>query len=248
MPSGEPRRRYPWRWSVRCRTKGDKQVFTAARPNLFQFWDASFPPDEVSLLMRSWADDASFIYRRYDAPSAERYIADALGSRAAAAFRACAVPAMQADFFRYCALWQEGGVWVDADVLNGGRLPSVLSPIARGVLMTRKERVANDFLFVQNSRDTLLSSVIEQAIHNIERRISNNIWPVTGPGIITNLFNDERKKHLFNDFLIYRARRFEGILKFKADLPYKSTESHWLRYNRPGAPSIFRGDAGVPPA
>lgn len=143
--------------------------------NLFQFWNNPTAPDEVEALMETWKQAPGFTYHRYNTETAAAFITQHFDVRTLAAFRKCKVPAMQADFFRYCALYVEGGVWVDADTASLGLLADYLDPRQRGLLMMRQTRVANDFLFVSQPKDALFARVIENAVQNVEQGISNNV-------------------------------------------------------------------------
>ncbi|WP_075223240.1 glycosyltransferase [Acuticoccus yangtzensis] len=215
--------------------------------NLFQFWNTAVPPEEVATLMAGWQADPGFTYRRFTTETADAYIAEHLGVRAVAAFRRCAVPAMQADFFRYCALFMEGGVYVDADCENGGGLPAYIAKAGRGLLMMRQVRVANDFLFVRAARDPLFAKVIEQAIENIEKRVSNNVWAVTGPGIMTAFHRAAATRSWFDGFEMRPVQEVREIVHFRQKLEYKSSAEDWRSNLTTGAPSIFKdledGDA-----
>lgn len=208
--------------------------------NLFQFWDKIDPPAEVLDLMNSWAAEANFAYRRFDAASADSYIGANFGRRAQAAYRACAVPAMQADFFRYCALLNEGGVYLDADTNNGGGLGAFILGAERGMLMNRQTRIANDFLFVRRAGDPLFEKVLHQAIENIEKRISNNVWIVTGPGIMTAMHEDPTRRPWFDGFDIRPVQEVKTVVLFRNDLEYKKSADDWRSNLEKGAPSIFK--------
>ena len=210
-------------------------------PNLFQFWNTADPPLQVASLMQGWRDDPDVTYRRFDAESAETYIAEHIGERAARAYRQCAVPAMQADFFRYCVLYQEAGVYVDADTEKAGSLTELIAEAPRGMLMNRDRKIANDFMFFRNRHDPLLKAVIDQAIENIEGRISNNVWLVTGPGIMSRMYNSEPAlKHLFEGFVIRPANIVRQTIRFRVDLDYKQSADDWRKNLGPGGVTIFR--------
>lgn len=210
---------------------------------LVQFWDTGLPPDEVVSLMTSWALDTSFAYEAFDATSAEALISTNLDAATLTAFRQCAVPAMQADLFRYCALLIRGGLYIDADAKNAGTLPDMLSRLAspRGALMTRHDRIANDFIFIQNPGDPLLARTVEIAVDNIGRRISNNVWAVTGPGIFTALYADAETRLLFDGLSILPVTEVRRHVLFRWDLEYKKGAADWRRWSAAG--SIFKGNA-----
>jgi len=214
-----------------------------SRINLFQFWNMPDPPAEVAALMQGWRAEPGFAYRRFDAPGAEAYIAERIGAKAVAAYRQCGVPAMQADFFRYCALFSEGGVYIDADTERGGDLAAMIAGTGRGLLMNRQKKIANDFLFVRAAGDPLFEKVIAQAIENIENRVSNNVWLVTGPGIMTHMHLDPARQPWFDGFEIRPAREIRETVRFRNDLDYKTSEEDWRSNLAAGAPSIFSDEA-----
>lgn len=195
--------------------------------NLFQFWDTEAAPTEVEVLMDTWAKLAGFRYRRYTAVSAADYIEQHFDKRTLSAYLSCAVPAMKADFFRYCALYNEGGVYLDADTCRRADIKSFVAGAKRGMLMIRQGRVANDFLFVRAPRDALLGAVKEQAIKNIEGRVANDVWQVTGPGILTGLYRSEDGKRRFAGFDIVPIRQVKTVVQFKQELDYKSGSRDW---------------------
>lgn len=206
---------------------------------LFQFWNKPTAPAEVEALMKTWADDPNFSYRRYDTNTAGEFISEHFNDRARAAFDKCAIPAMQADFFRYCALLQEGGVYVDADTANGGTLSALVAPQPRGLFMMREDRVANDFLFVRHPGEELLEYTLAQAILNVENQISSNVWLVTGPGIMTSLHKDPETIGLFGGMGIVPVSQISKAVLFKHDLDYKSSADDWRQYLRSDPSAIF---------
>lgn len=212
-----------------------------AQYNLFQFWDKPTPPKEVADLMDGWAAELGFTYRRYASESADSYIGNHISARAQAAYRACAVPAMQADFFRYCALYHEGGAYVDADTAASGELAAFIAGSPRGMLMKRQQRIASDFLFVRAARDPLYQKVVAQGIENIENRISNNVWIVTGPGIMTHMHMNPEQTPWFDGFDIRDVKEVREIVLFRHKMAYKETEEDWRSSLTDGAPSVFRG-------
>lgn len=194
---------------------------------LFQFWNTDKGPDEVEELLASWSKDPAFDYHRFNTESAAAFIERNFDQRTLFAYRACGVPAMQADFFRYCVLYIKGGVYVDADTQNSNRLPELLQNRERGLLMMRETRVANDFLFVRNEKDPLYLLVIGQMVKNIEGQISNNVWEVTGPGIMTKLYHGENSRSAFKNFEFEMASVVREYVLFKHDLAYKKTADDW---------------------
>lgn len=207
---------------------------------LFQFWNTGRAPDEVEDLMQSWADDPTFEYYRFTTETADAFIKANFDDRTLAAYRKCGVPAMQADFFRYCALYIYGGVYVDADTKNSGRLPQLLQGRKHGLLMTRETRVANDFLYVRSINTLLYQKVIERAVENVESEVSNNVWMVTGPGIMTKLRKLKGDSPLFKDFDFAPVSVVKDYVLFQHRLAYKDGVNDWRQALGVRRNTIFR--------
>lgn len=156
---------------------------------LTQYWDHGDPPAEVAALVDSHvALNPGLRHRLFDREGAAAYIARHNGTRAGAAFDECAVPAMQADYFRYCALLAEGGFWSDADARCLQPLAGLLPDGADGVLFERpNQNVINGCMAFRAPGHPLIALVQEIATAGIERRVSNSVWVTTGPGILTYL-------------------------------------------------------------
>lgn len=194
---------------------------------LVQYWDTGAPPAEVAALVAGWAADPALAHRLFDRAAAMDLIAAHFPDRVQRAFAKCRYPAMQADFFRYCALLAEGGAYVDADTENGGGLAGLVEGSGRGCLMTRHGKIANDFLFAAAPGEPLFERVLARAVDNIEREVSNNVWLVTGPGIMTGFWQRPETRPLFDGFRILPVEVVRRIVRFRWDLEYKKGQEDW---------------------
>lgn len=94
----------------RCRQPTPKTIV--------QFWhDLGKLPPDVEECVRSWTvwESSGFKHRLFDERTAADFISGSLGARYKQAFERCYHPAMQADYFRLCYVFVEGGFYVDAD-------------------------------------------------------------------------------------------------------------------------------------
>jgi mannosyltransferase OCH1-like enzyme len=85
---------------------------------IVQFWhDLQRLPRDVEECISSWTRWATcgFVHRLFDEGSAKAFIGTLLDARHKHAFERCYHPAMQADYFRLCYIFVEGGFYVDAD-------------------------------------------------------------------------------------------------------------------------------------
>lgn len=206
---------------------------------LIQYWNTEAAPTEVESLMETWRADPNFEYVRFTSESAKSFIEQQFTSRELEAFTKCKVPAMQADYLRYCALLVFGGIYVDADTENGGNLPKLIESSKRGLLMDRRGNLANDFIFVRNKNDPLVKEAIKRATANIEQEVSNNVWLVTGPGIMTGMRANPNERYFFDEFDILPVQIIRQTVIFRQALDYKNSDADWRNFRGTDGSSIF---------
>ena len=150
---------------------------------LFQYWDTGEPPEDVAGCIESARVlNPGLDHQLFDRDIATGFIGRRLGPREREAFLSLAIPAMQADYFRLCALWAEGGVWSDAD--NRSLLPfRKLIAGAHGFISMADNLLQTDVLFVREPGDPFLRACLELATRHIEARLEGDAYHVTGPWI-----------------------------------------------------------------
>lgn len=191
--------------------------------SLFQYWHSEEIPDDVAALMETFgAHNPELRHRVFDESAAADLIATHLGGREADCFRALAIPAMQADYFRCCALLTLGGVYVDADTRCRRPLLELIEGDHSLVMRERNKGpfagvgssvaiISNDFLVVSDAGHPALELTLELASGAIERnrgRQDMNKFAIvflTGPAIFTGLH------------LAYRLGSLDSLSRFSAD-------------------------------
>jgi mannosyltransferase OCH1-like enzyme len=175
-----------------------------AVPPLVQYWHED-PPAYIAELLGGFRDrNPDLRHLVFDRPAAARFIAERFGPREAAAFGACAIPAMQADYFRYCAVFALGGVYSDADFQCGASLRPLLPPAGRGRLFRGPQgNVINGLFAFGSPGHPFLALALEIATANIERRRFDRVYPSTGPPIFMTLVG--LREHGSFEALIERA-------------------------------------------
>lgn len=176
---------------------------------LVQYWHEAEPPGDVAELVAGFGRlNPDLDHRVYDRKRAAELIGERFGGRELAAFRACRVPAMQADYFRYCAIHALGGVYADVDFRCRAPLRPLLARTTGGTLFGRPELpprwrrpelewrercgpyrvIANSIFAFPAPGHPLPGLALALASAAIERRIEGEIWLVTGPAIFTSLY------------------------------------------------------------
>lgn len=173
-----------------------------------QYWDTPEIPSYVEDLCETFRSrNPGLSHRLFSESEGERLIASHFGPREAAAFKACAVPAMQSDYFRYCAVLALGGVYADVDYVCVSSLQPLidrpggeifLSPTPRALKGRDATRLWNGFFAFKEPGHPLLRLTVDIATANMEERISERVWPAgenviqsvwltAGPGIFSLL-------------------------------------------------------------
>ena len=170
-------------------TSGHERIETAKLP-LVQYWHSARIPTDVAEMLASFGKcNPDLEHMVFDEVKADSFIAEHMTGRELAAFRACALPAMQADYFRYCAGLAIGGICCDVDYYCAQPLKSLIERTDRGVVFqTPNDAVHNGFFLFKSPDHPLLRLILDIATTSIEGRFWEEVWWTTGPGILTVLW------------------------------------------------------------
>ncbi len=170
---------------------------------IIQYWHSEDVPEEVERTVASFRRlNPTLPHLLFHERSAEKFIADRFSQREAAAFRACAVPAMQADYLRYCALLALGGFWIDVDFACVRPLSTLAEPRDSGVMFRPKEidvPANNCFLAFTTPGHPLPRLLLDVSTANVERRNTESVAFITGPWVLMILG------------LVFRSGSFDAV-------------------------------------
>jgi hypothetical protein len=165
---------------------------------LIQYWDDESVPEDVEALFAQIREHNSELEQMiFSRRSAVAFIEEHLGAREVAAFEACAVPAMQADYFRYCAVHVLGGFYCDADCYCAGAISPLLE--ADGFLiesMSMPEALNNNLFAFREPGHLLPKLAMDIATAAIENRLSEKVSAVTGPFVFNLLWRAFKRESL----------------------------------------------------
>jgi mannosyltransferase OCH1-like enzyme len=158
--------------------------------SILQYWHSENVPDEIAKLTATFrACNPGLRHLVFDEAEAREFITQHFTTREVAAFDACAVPAMQADYFRYCAVFVLGGIYADADFRCLQPLQALIEKVEGGLLFRREPlgNLINGFFIFETPKHPLLRLAIDVATTNIETRVEHRVSVVTGPWIFSGL-------------------------------------------------------------
>lgn len=106
-------------------------------------------------------------------------------------FKKLKIGAAKADFWRYCVLFINGGVYLDMD----SEIIRPLKELIKGDEQCIISREGNPGIFVNwlmmfDKGHPILWSAIQKCCHNITHKISPSILALTGPLILTSAINE----------------------------------------------------------
>lgn len=168
----------------------DGHISDSSSATIVQYWHSQDVPSYITELLQTFTElNPDLQHLVFDESSAASFIDEHFGPRQLRAFRACAVPAMQADYFRYCAIHALGGVYCDADVRCVAALCSLVPQKKQGRLFLRPEgnSLINGIFAFGSPGHPFLALVLEIVTANIERRLADRVYFNTGPPILTSL-------------------------------------------------------------
>jgi hypothetical protein len=171
---------------------------TAGAP-ISQYWDTAQVPAYILEICDSFkAHNPSLPHRLFSEADAERLIAERFGERQLRAFKACAIPSMQSDYFRYCAVYALGGVYADVDWVCAGPLSPLVNRVEAGELFAsptlrnfggREARwIWSGFFAFREPRHPFLGLALEIATVNMEERLAERLWPI-GERVVENIWH-----------------------------------------------------------
>lgn len=204
---------------------------------LFQYWDQSLPPQEISALLGSWRTVNPL--HEYRLLSRESFLESLEGEdwqdRIAEAFERCGHPAFESDIVRLMELFRHGGVYADAD-------HEALAPVERLwsadnglVLVQRPNGIVATSLMAAEPGHPFLALLVERVVAAAPQiRPGAQLWHVTGPGMVTRCarmfafapsdlivpWNETTRCQRVHNDLAYKADHWSGVhpLQLRGDL------------------------------
>ena len=227
---------------------------------IVQFWhDLAQLPEDVRECISSWSawETHGFAHRVFDMTGAGEFICRSLGPNHAHALTRCYHPAMQADYFRLCYLFVEGGLYVDADdvciasdiasLFDGCRLKvqPLCYDIGSDSMVSPREFLqpgANDegwiFYFNNNpliarKEDPVIKRALERAtqlLHSVAEGEFPEIQSTTGPGNLSRTIFELGAASAIDDRVLV-LDNWDSIAVSRWPLSYRSDARNWRLSN-----------------
>lgn len=113
----------------RLEPRGDLPRKGRIPATIFQTFKSTEVPQRIHDAAMGWSTrNPGFAYRFFDDEDARAFVAEHFDARALAAYDRAPPGAFRADFWRYCVLFVEGGVYIDIDSICECGLAKILDP------------------------------------------------------------------------------------------------------------------------
>jgi len=239
-------------WAVFLRNRAGMPTSGMPVRDVFQFWDAPKPPQEIDAGIARWRDVAK-THSLYDEGAAADYIANHFGTDARRDFLTLWHPAVKSDVFRLYRLAQDGGCYCDADSNPELFAADFLKNAGDGVWLSAMTNVPNcvaiNGLIAAPAQSPIIQRFLEQVLRNISERTFDNIFWLSGPGALTGYLYQSGATPR-----ILPLGRLKSDVFRQFDAPYKTTEANWRVFehkrgmsNDPGLAQTLQRLAADPP-
>jgi len=200
--------------------------------HLYQTWVTRRLPKHMHRCVRQLQEDnPEFAYHFFDDRQCRQYLGRYFGERHRDIYDRLIPGAYKADFWRYCVLYREGGIYLDIkyQCVNGFRL----------IALTEQEHFVNDWspnnygttldysagiynaLMVCRPQNPILLNCINQIIHNVQNHYyGQTCLDPTGPYLLSRFFTLQQRKQ----FHLHHYHRHQ-IVCIRYDL-YKILECY----------------------
>ncbi|MBH5391769.1 glycosyltransferase family 32 protein [Bradyrhizobium diversitatis] len=230
--------------------------------SIVQFWhDLGELPADIKECIATWARWATsgYTHRLFDEDSAREFIREALDARHEDAFERCYHPAMQADYFRLCYLFVEGGLYVDADdvcvsteidsLFDDGRLKvqPLCYDIASGGMVDTARFLSvgayepswifyvNNNPLISSKRHPIIERALQRAtdlLQDADGSVLPEIQTTTGPGNLSRSIFERGAESAEADGELVVLRDWESFAVSRWPLSHRNDARNWRLSNQ----------------
>ena len=223
------------RWEAQCWRVALSHLVTElpskgrAVARVIQFWDKGKRPEEIETGFETWALVAE-AHKAFTDRNAARFIARVAGEDAANTYESLWHPALKSDLLRLYALYERGGLYVDADSLPKDGIETFLTHgggavYASAVTDRPNAATVNGFLAAP-PKSPLIAGFLEQVLATLHAGRIRNIYWLAGPGALTRYLAAQEDPQI----RIFPSGLLKRDLFQQFDAPYKASPKNWRRY------------------
>jgi len=195
---------------------------------IYQTWQTKSPPFKMSQAMESWKQkNSKWEYTLFDSDDRVEFIKNHFEREVLDAYQTLLPPAFQADLWRYCVLYINGGVYADADMICEVSLDEWISSdfvVVRDDPMAFKW-LANGFI-ATFPKNPCIREIINRIVQKCRNKQLEFYLDYTGPALWGKVVNKYLGENEENDYLL-------GLYKKIQVLKHDYSTTKFTNYDKP---------------
>jgi mannosyltransferase OCH1-like enzyme len=189
---------------------------------------------KLRLSVKTWLQHKNkFNYFFYDDNNCEKFMKNIVGGDTYKAYQKLPINVMKADLWRYCVIYEYGGIYADIDTICKIN-PQIFLNDALLTIVPENECHLCQWVFAAPPKSPILKEVIELSVKRIlnKEQIKGEhiIHELTGPGVFTDGIENYLKNNNLPTFknrkLYYRYPHMSVLRVFNPDFFHKNIILH----------------------
>ena len=131
---------------------------------------------------------ASCQYRFASDAEIEEFISREFPGRIHGCYRRLTIRAAKADLWRLLVLYRHGGIYIDIDGHLTWPIDQLLKADSPELFVISKDGRFTNYFMASEPGNPLIRLLIDEALNRIENPTTNNVYHLTGPGLMDDLF------------------------------------------------------------
>ena len=199
---------------------------------IVQYWNTINIPHEIKKLMATWKDNNyGFSHELFHREEAINFIETNYDKEISDIFKKLRIPAMQSDFFRVAYILKKGGIYIDAATFCKSKISSIFESNKELYLMRKwNGNIWNGFI-AAHSGNKVLERIFKKIINNINKKDSNNIWLISGPGVFNDIIGELNGSELESIEIFDQQEFGKKYFDLVNDLEHKRN-LHWSKLQK----------------
>lgn len=189
--------------------------------DVYMSWKSNMvPPKMYEVIMENVRENPEFNFYIYSDEECRKYIADNYDKDVLWAFDTLKPGAYKSDLWRYCILYNKGGIYMDIKFKIFNSLREFLEKNETVFVKDLTNHNVYQGILIAKPQEPIFLDAIRQIVkHCKEKYYGTDTLDPTGPGLIGNLLNE---KGLQSMIKLYNIRNPSDINQYRINIYYKN--------------------------
>ena len=159
---------------------------------IYQTWKTkNLHPNCINVKNNIQALNPDYEIILYDDMEADQFIRYNFDEYTYKCFSQLNIGASRADFWRYCILYINGGIYLDLDADITRPLDELIQEDDKGIITRESHNeIFNQWILIFEKEHPIMKKSIENCCYNISNKTTHDIYYLTGPRLFTKSVNE----------------------------------------------------------